>query len=142
MILPDLNLLVYAYNSDAPDHHRARAWWEQALSGSIPVGLPWVVMLGYLRLMTSRSVLADPLTPAEAIGHLRSWLARPQVVVLGPGSRHLDLLEQLLIAARAAGTLTTDAHLAALAIEHQAELCSNDADFIRFPGLRWTNPLS
>jgi toxin-antitoxin system PIN domain toxin len=141
VIVPDVNLLVYAYNSDAPDHERARTWWESALSGTRPVGLAWAVMLGYLRLMTSRSVLIDPFLPGEAIGHIRSWLERPQVVVLGPSMRHLDLLESLMDAAQASGQLTTDAHLAALAIEHQAELFSNDSDFSRFPGLRWTDPL-
>ncbi len=141
MIVPDVNLLIYAYNSDSPDHLAARTWWEASLSGTRPVGLAWAVMLGYLRLMTSRSVLMDPFEPVEAIGHIRSWLERPQVVVLGPRARHLDLLEQLMGAADALGGLTTDAHLAALAIEHQAELFSNDSDFSRFPGLRWTDPL-
>jgi toxin-antitoxin system PIN domain toxin len=142
VIVPDINLLVYAYNSDAPDHERARTWWETSLSATQPVGLAWAVMLGYLRLMTSRSVLLDPFLNTEAIGHIRAWLNRPQVVVLVPGARHLDLIENLMQAAHASGQLTTDIHLAALAIEYQAELCSNDSDFSRFPGLRWTNPLS
>lgn len=141
MIIPDINLLVYAYNSEAPHHEQARAWWEALLSAPRPVGLAWAVMLGYLRLMTSRSVRIEPFMPAEAIGHIRSWLTRPQVVVLGPGARHLDLIEGLMDAAHASGQLTTDVHLAALAIEHQAELCSNDSDFSRFPGLRWSDPL-
>ena len=141
MILPDLNLLVYAYNSDAPGHRRAKAWWESCLSETRPVGLPWVVILGYLRLTTSRRVLIDPFTTAEALGHIRSWLERPQVQILQPGSRHLDLMDSLLQDAQASGDLTTDVHLAALAIEHQAELNTNDGDFSRFSGLRWINPL-
>lgn len=141
MILPDLNLLVYAYNSDAPGHRRAKAWWESCLSETRPVGLPWVVILGYLRLTTSRRVLVDPFTTQEALGHIRSWIERPQVQVLHPGSRHLDLMDSLMHDAQASGDLTTDVHLAALAIEHQAELNTNDGDFSRFPGLRWTNPL-
>ncbi|HEX5718557.1 MAG TPA: type II toxin-antitoxin system VapC family toxin [Thermoanaerobaculia bacterium] len=141
MILPDLNLLVYAYNSDAPGHRRAKAWWESCLSEIRPVGLPWVVILGYLRLTTSRRVLVDPFTTPESLGHIRSWLERPQVQILQPGSRHLDLLGSLLQDSQASGDLTTDVHLAALAIEHQAELNTNDGDFSRFPGLRWTNPL-
>lgn len=141
MILPDLNLLVYAYNSDAPAHKRAKAWWEACLTESRPVGLPWAVILGFLRLMTSRSVLVDPFTPQEAIGRIRSWLERPQVQILQPGSRHIELLDSLTQGATAFGSLVTDAHLAALAIEHQAEIHSNDGDFSRFPGLRWTNPL-
>jgi len=141
VILPDLNLLVYAYNTSSPDHHRAKAWWEECLSGNRPVGLPWAVLLGYLRLTTSRNVLVDPFSAEEAIGHIRSWLERPQVQILQPGPRHLELLDSLMRASRAVGSLTTDVHLAALAIEHQAELHSNDGDFSRFPGLRWTKPL-
>jgi hypothetical protein len=141
VILPDINLLVYTYNSDSPWHHGARAWWEECLSGTAPVGLPWVVLLGYLRLMTSRNVLVDPFSVEEALGHIRSWLERPQVQILHPGPRHLALLEDLLRFSPITGSFTTDAHLAALAIEHQAELCSNDGDFSVFPDLRWTNPL-
>jgi toxin-antitoxin system PIN domain toxin len=141
VIVPDINLLVYAYNSDAPHHARARSWLESVLSGTVTVGLPWAVMLGYMRLMTSRAVVVDPFTPAEAISHIRSWLERPQVIVLEPGRRHLDLLETLMREGRASGQHTTDVHLAALVIEHQAELFSNDTDFSRFPGLRWTDPL-
>jgi toxin-antitoxin system PIN domain toxin len=140
MILPDINLLVYAYNADAPGHRRAKSWWEECLSESRPVGLPWAVLLGYLRLMTSRNVLVYPLTPEEAIGHLRSWLERPQVQILQPGPRHLELLAQLM-ESQSSGHLTTDVHLAAVAIEHGAELCTNDSDFSTFPDLRWTNPL-
>jgi len=141
MILPDINLLVYAYNSDAPGHRRAKAWWEACLSGSGSVGLPWVSLLGYLRLMTSRTVVEQPLDAEEAVGHIRSWLERPQTQIITPGSRHLELLEDLMRVSGAVGRLTTDVHLAALAIEHQAELHSNDSDFARFPGLRWANPL-
>jgi toxin-antitoxin system PIN domain toxin len=142
VLIPDINLLVYAYNSDAPDHRPARIWWEHALSGIKPVGLPWVVILGYLRLMTSRRILARPLLPSEAIAHIRSWLDQPQAQIIQPGPRHLDLLESLAGSAHVTGELTTDLHLAALAIEHQAELHSNDSDFSRFSGLRWFNPLA
>ena len=141
MIVPDLNLLVYAYNRDAPDHEAARAWWESAMNGARPVGLPWAVILGYIRLTTGRAVFLEPFHPDEALTHVRTWLARPQVLVVQPGPRHLDLLAELMRAGPASGPQTTDVHLAALAIEFQAELCSNDADFGRFPGLRWTNPL-
>lgn len=141
MILPDLNLLVFAYNEKAPSHEAARAWWERALSDRESVALPWAVTLGFVRLMTSRAVLAEPMAPAAAIDRVRSWLARPQAQVIEPGPRHLDLVAELAEAAGRAGTLTTDLHLAALAIETGAELCSNDNDFQRFPGLRWVNPL-
>lgn len=142
MLVPDVNLLVYAYNSDAPLHARARRWWEDSLSGSDDVGLPWAVILGYVRLMTSRAVLPRPLSAREALAHARAWLGRPQALLLLPGARHLDVLDSLASKTSFSGTLATDAHLAALAIEHQAELHSNDSDFARFPGLRWRNPLA
>lgn len=142
MRIPDVNLLVYAYNTDAPDHRAARAWWEASLSGTDTVGLPWVVLLGFQRLMTSRRIMENPMATAEAIAHVRSWLERPQAQTIHPGPRHLDLLESLSASARVTSELTTDLHLAALAIEHQAELHSNDSDFGRFPGLRWVNPLA
>jgi toxin-antitoxin system PIN domain toxin len=141
MILPDINLLVYAYNSDAPLHAAARRWWEDTLSETRSVALPWVVLLGYLRLMTSRHVLQDPFEPGEVLGHIRSWLERPHTQILHPGPRHLALLEGLIHEAGISGKLTTDIHLAALAMEFQAELHSRDTDFGRFSGLRWTDPL-
>ena len=141
MIVPDLNLLVYAYNADAPHHAAARRWWEDAMSGSRTVGLPWAVCLGFIRLMTSRRVLREPMEPAEALRHIRSWLDRPQTQVLQPGPRHLDILDSFAAQRLLTSDLATDAHLAALAIEYQAELCSNDGDFARFPGLRVRNPV-
>jgi toxin-antitoxin system PIN domain toxin len=141
VIVPDLNLVIYAHNADAPDHAAARAWWEGLLNGTEPVALPWAVSLGFIRLMTHRAVLVTPLPPPAAIAHVRAWFAQPHVAPLDPGPLHLDVLERVLAAAGTAGNLTTDAHLAALAIEHQCELHSNDTDFARFPGLRWRNPL-
>jgi uncharacterized protein len=142
MIIPDVNLLIYAYNSDAPHHAEAKAWWEDLLSSDEPVGLPWATALGFIRLMTHRAVLVTPLAAEGAIAHVRSWHKRPNVSVVEPGPRHLELLHRMFRALGAAGRLTTDAHLAALAIEHQCELYSNDTDFARFPGLSWCNPLN
>jgi hypothetical protein len=142
VILPDVNLLIYAYNREAPRHTAARQWWEAALNADEPVAIPWVTMLGFIRLMTHRAVLVSPLPPKIAIGHVRSWLERPNVRVMEPGPRHLELLEQAVHSLGTAGPLTTDAHLAVLAIEHQCQLYSNDADFVRFPGLRWVNPIA
>ena len=142
MILPDINLLLHAYNSESPVHPAARTWWEDLLNGTRPVGLPWVVILGFIRVATHRQILTNPLPVATACAHARAWLSRPYVSLLEPGDRHAEILFGLLEALGTAGNLTTDAHLAALAIEHQAELCSNDADFSRFRGLRWTDPLS
>ena len=141
MIIPDINLLVYAYNRGGPFHDEARDWWEFNLSNPGPVGLPWAVMLGFVRIMSSRSVFENPMDPTEAVAHVRSWLGCPQVRIVVPGPRHIEILEEIMIAARAPGRMITDGHLAALAIENQAELHSNDSDFTRFPGLRWKNPV-
>ncbi len=142
MILPDINLLLHAYNSDSPIHTAARSWWEALLNGTQPVGLSWAAILGFLRISTHRQVLANPLPVATACAHARAWLAQPYVAIVDPGARHAEILFGLLESLGTAGNLTTDAHLAALAIEHQAEIHSTDADFGRFPGLRWTNPLA
>lgn len=142
MTLPDLNLILYAHNRGSVFHVPAKTWWETTLSGQRPVGLCWALMLGFIRLSTHRSVFQEPLTVSAACGEVRAWLAQPQVVILEPGRRHASILFDLLENLGTAGNLTTDAHLAALAIEHQCELCSTDSDFTRFPGLRWTNPLA
>ncbi len=141
MTLPDVNLLVYAYNSSIPQHERARRWWEDLMSGPGRVGLPWAVSCGFIRLVTHPRVLEVPMPSERALGCVRSWLTHPDVTVLEPGPRHLDLLDKLLQEAGVAGALTSDAHLAALAIEHNCELHSADRDFGRFSGLRWHNPL-
>lgn len=142
MIVPDVNLLIHAYNSESPVHEVARSWWEGLLNGSQPVGLSWASMLGFIRVSTHRQIFTSPLPVATACAHVRAWLAQPSVTVLDPGARHAGILFGLLESLGTAGNLTTDAHLAALAIEHQAELHSTDADFARFPGLRWSNPLA
>jgi toxin-antitoxin system PIN domain toxin len=141
MILPDLNLVIYAHNRKSPFHLAAKDWWESMLSDPRPVALCWAVMLGFIRLSTQRGVFQSPLEVSAACGEVRSWLAQPQVIILEPGRRHASIVLDLLERVGAAGNLTTDAHLAALAIEHQCELCSTDGDFSRFPGLQWTNPL-
>lgn len=141
MILPDLNLLVHAYNRDSPVHREAREWWEGRMNGRAPVGLAWAVILGFVRISTHRAILVHPLPVERACAHARAWLAQPQVTILQPGERHDEVLFDLLEELGTAGNLTTDAHLAALAIEYQAELHSTDADFARFSGLRWRNPI-
>ena len=141
MIIPDVNLLIHAYNSGSPVHAPARAWWERALSESTPVGLPWVVILGFIRITTHPRILTNPLTPDAACRRAEAWLEQPQALLIHPGAGHATILFHQLRSLGTAANLTTDAHLAALAIEHQAELNSTDADFARFPGLRWRNPL-
>lgn len=142
MILPDVNLLIHAYNSQSPVHAAARAWWEELLNGTTPVGLAWVTLLGFIRIATHRQILTNPMTVSVACGHVRAWLSQPYVSVIDPSARQAEILFGLLESLGTAANLTTDAHLAALAIDHQAELHSTDADFTRFPGLRWSNPLA
>lgn len=141
MIVPDVNLLVHAYNSGALNHKAARVWWEETLASPRPVGLPWVSILGFVRIMTRRGILPNPMFPSDAIDRVRSWLAVPGVQILTPGEMHAEIFFGLIEHAGTAGNLTTDAHLAALAIEYQAELASTDTDVARFPGLRWFNPV-
>jgi len=141
MILPDLNLLIYAYNRDAPHHEAARVWWQAVLDGPEPVALPWAVASGFIRLVTNRRAIDPPWAIADACDTVRAWWSHPRIHRVEAGPHHLDLFEELLAAAGAAGPLTTDAHLAALAIEHGCRLYSNGADFARFPRLVARNPL-
>ncbi len=141
MIVPDVNLLVYAHNADAPRHEQARAWLQDTLNGSEAVGLPWAVICGFIRIATHPRVFIEPMHAEQALSHIRAWLSCPAVDILDPGPRHLEIMARLLSEAGTAGTLTTDAHLAAIAIEHNCTLASNDSDFGRFSGLRWDNPL-
>jgi toxin-antitoxin system PIN domain toxin len=142
VIVVDLNLLVYAVNRDSARHAAAKAWVEEILSGDEPVGIPWIVVLGFLRLTTNPRVFPKPIRSEQALAIVDDWFARPAVVPLSPTERHWAVLRDLLSDAGTAGNLTTDAHLAALAIENGAELCSTDADFGRFKTLRRRNPLA
>lgn len=142
MKVVDLNLLLYAVNRDSAHHARAKAWLERMLADEEPAALPWVVLLGFLRLATSARVFPRPLLPDQAMAIVGGWLAQPGVVGLSPGEEHWRILRGLLAETGTAGNLTTDAHLATLAIDNGAELCSADIDFARFPKLRWTNPLA
>jgi toxin-antitoxin system PIN domain toxin len=141
MILPDASILVHACNTGSLHHKAARAWWEETLTQPRPVGLPWVSILGFVRIMTRRGVLQIPMYPNEAIQRVQSWLAVQGVQILSPGEFHGEIFFRLIEHAGTAGDLTTLAHLAALAIEYHAELVSTDTDFARFPGLRWFNPV-
>ena len=141
MIVPDVNLLVYAHNEAMTAHEPAKRWFEELLSERL-VGMPWASLLGFVRLSTHPSVMTSPIDPRVAIETVEDWLARDSVRLLEPGPRHLAILRELFAATGVAGSLTTDTHLAAIAIEHQCELHSNDADFRRFPGLRWVDPLA
>ena len=142
MILVDVNLLIYAVNQDSADHQKAKSWLESALSGTETVGLPWIVLLAFLRLTTRSGLFQKPLSLQAAFDLVDAWLQQPSVTVPEPTARHLQTMRDLLSALGTGGNLTSDAHLAALAIEHGAELCSSDNDFARFSRLRWRNPLA
>lgn len=141
MVVPDVNLLLYAHVSAFRQHRAAKKWWETLLAGREEVGITSPALFGFIRLATNRRVLDPPMEVDGALERVEAWLSRAQVRFLQPGPRHLEIAVRLLRALGAAGNLTTDAQLAALAIEHQAELHSNDSDFARFPGLRWVDPL-
>ena len=142
MILLDTNLLIYSVNADSPLNRKARSWLEGVLSGPDTVGLSWHVLLAFLRLTTRPGLFRQPLKPETAFDVVAAWLDQPSTTVVHPGPRHLQILRELLRPMGTGGNLTSDAHLAALAIEHGAELCSSDNDFARFRGLQWRNPLA
>lgn len=141
MILPDVNLLVYAHDESSKYHARARPWWESQLNGSEMIGLSWVVLLGFIRLLTNPRIYQNPYSPPEILAIIKTWLEQPQVKIIHPSEHHFHRLTSLIEQVGTAGNLTTDAHLAALAIERGLILQTNDADFARFPGLRWNNPI-
>jgi toxin-antitoxin system PIN domain toxin len=141
MILPDVNLLLYAHISAFSQHGDAKTWWDALLGGRAEVGITSPALFGFVRLATNRKVFDPPMSVGDALGRVESWFTRPQVRFLQPGPRHLEIAAGLLRRLGTAGNFTTDAQLAALAIENQAELHSNDSDFGRFPRLRWVNPL-
>lgn len=141
MILLDANLLIYAIDADSPHHTRARRWLERTLSGDTRVGLPWIVVLAFVRVTTRAGILRNPLSVEQAVGFIDDWLAQPYVALVGPGEGHWPVLKNLLIGGGATGNLTSDAHLAALAIEYGCEIASTDNDFRRFTGVTLVNPL-
>jgi uncharacterized protein len=140
--LVDLNVLLYAVNEDSPNHRQAHAWWEAAMNGEEAVGLAWSVVLGFLRLVTNPAIFPCPLAIDAALARTNGWLSHENVRVVRENDDHWELLRSLLARAGTAGNLTTDAHLAALAISHGAVLVSCDNDFARFEGLRRENPLA
>ena len=142
MIVPDVNLLVYAIDETSPFHARARRWWDGALSSTEIVGLCFPTLLGFVRLTTKRRVFDSPLGTGVALDRIESWLDQPNTESLSPTPRHWAILSELLREAAMGANLTTDAHIATYAIEHAGTVYSNDGDFARFEGLRRRNPLA
>ena len=146
MIVPDVNLLVYAYLDSAPQHEISRRWWESLVNGEEAVGIPWAVAIGFVRIMANPRAVENPVPPLQTIEAVREWFSYGHVRPLTPGTRHLYYLREILAAtgsatSQAAANLVPDAHIAALALEHDAEVHTNDADFDRFPGVKWRYPL-
>ncbi|NJM42190.1 MAG: type II toxin-antitoxin system VapC family toxin [Anaerolineae bacterium] len=141
MKLVDTNLMLYAVNTAAPFHQRAIQWLEDSLNDVEPVAFDWNALFGFIRVSTRQGAFPQPLMLNEAFGYMNEWLAQPNVMLLQPTERHAELLQSVLTPLGTLGNLVSDAHLAALAIEHGATLYSTDNDFARFSGLRWRNPL-
>lgn len=140
MILLDANILLYAEDQLSPYHKIAREWWDDQLSGYSPVCLCWTVIGAFIRIGTNPRVFNHPLSLEQALSRVQSWLDQPCTRIVHPTSQHWSIFRKILIEGQAAANLVTDAHLAALAIEHGCELISTDSDFSRFPGIKWRNP--
>jgi|SRR5579859_293847 len=141
MILIDANLLIYAHHSGTAEHKRSKEWLERTLESGELAGFAWATLLAFLRITTSPRTFAAPFTAEEAASVVTGWLSNPGVSLLHPTERHWTILSKLIDEGQGKGPLVTDAHLAALAIEHGATLCTTDRDFTRFKGLRLLNPL-
>lgn len=142
MILVDANLLLYSEDSLSEHHEAARMWWDAQLSGVEPVRLCWPVVTAFIRIGTNVRLHRRPLTIAEAVERVQSWFEQPCVRIIHPGEQHWTIFQVTLREGKAAGTLVSDAHLAALAIEHNCVLQSTDMDFARFKNLKWNNPIA
>jgi toxin-antitoxin system PIN domain toxin len=141
VILVDANILLYAEDQLSPRHIAARAWWDSELSGTSPVCLCWTVMGAFIRIGTNPRVFEHPLSIDQALARIQSWIDQPCTRIVSPTDRHWTVFQKMLRDGQAVANLVTDAHLAALAVEHGCELISTDSDFSRFPGIRWRNPL-
>jgi toxin-antitoxin system PIN domain toxin len=142
VILVDVNLLIYATSARAKQHEVARDWLDAQLNGTSRVGLPWASLLGFLRITTNRRAFSDAISMEAAWGQIEAWLGCDPVWIPQPTDRHAEVLGSLCAQSGILGDLVSDAHLAALAIEHGLTLCSSDGDFARFRELKWINPLA
>lgn len=141
MILPDLNLLLYAYNPHVPQHKKAASWWQDTVAGDELIGIPYEICFGFIRIATHSKMAPARVPVSEARAVVENWIKLPHARVLTPGANHFGLAIDLTEKAMGSGALISDAILAAYAIENRATLHSNDSDFARFPGLSWSNPL-
>ncbi|MEA2009673.1 MAG: TA system VapC family ribonuclease toxin [Actinomycetota bacterium] len=142
MIIPDINLLVYATDNLNRQRPAAEHWIEEIMSGSETVGFPWHSLTGFVRISTNPRIFGVPLSVDASLAVVDDWLAQPNATIVHPTHRHAAVLRDLLTPIGVGGDLVPDAHLAALAVEHNATLHSADSDFARFPALKWYNPLA
>ena len=140
MIIPDVNVLVYAHDSTSPRHLVAKSWFENALRGSEDIGFLLVVALGFVRLLSNPKIVLNPIAPMHLVSTVESWLQIPNARMIQPGMRHFELMQKLFAESQAGTNLITDVHIAAAALEHNATLVSNDTDFRRFAGVKIFNP--
>jgi uncharacterized protein len=140
VVIVDANVLLYAVDSAGAHHERSRTWLDASLAGAEAVGLAWVALLAFIRIGTNPAILPRPMTADEATSQVEAWLGAPAAVVAQPTPRHGALLRGLLRDSSTGGNLVTDAHLAALSLEHGADIVSYDRDFGRFPGVRHRLP--
>lgn len=142
MILPDVNLLLYAYNDDAIENERSRVWLKSVIESDVRLCLSWHTIMGFLRISTSIRIFPKPYTPENALEIINSWINSSNTLILQPGERHLAILERLVAESRIIGAKLMDAHIAALALEHGAKVATADRDFRLFDGLKTINPLA
>ena len=142
MVIVDANILPYAYNEDAAKHAAAKRWLEEQLAGKGVLGLSWHIIMAFLRISTHSRIFPIPLGLTEAINTMKEWLDSPKVQILSPTQRHWQIFREVLINGQAAGPLVMDAHIAALAIEHDATIATADKDFSRFDGIKTIYPLT
>lgn len=141
-MLIDANLLLFARDAASLFHEGARGWLTEQLNGSSRVGLPWQSLTAFLRISTHPRAYDNPLTPQEAWEQVRAWIDAEPVWIPAPTAGHAEIVGRLIVTHQLRGNLVSDAHLAALAVEHGLALCSADSDFARFPEIRWHNPLT
>jgi len=141
MKIPDVNILLSIVDENSVNHQKVLPWWRSVMADDEPVGFAWVVILGFIRISTSTPAFLSPLSPDVALTIVEQWLSAPNAVIIHPTERHGEILRGLIETVGTAGNLTTDAHIAALAIEYGGDVYSADNDFRRFRGLRWMNPL-
>lgn len=141
MLIPDLNLLVYAYNSSSGLHQKAAKWWQEALTSGQPIGLAAIVLQGFLRLLSGRHVVQKPYPIKELLGCVEEWFSFDSLHLLECGTHTFEIFKEMVKRHEVSGSMLSDAWLAALAKEHDATLCSNDTDFLKFKNIRLENPL-